>query len=184
MKLLSWNIRGCNNSLKRRLLKRKIQMENPAILFLQETKCNNEEMDILGRFFWKDTRMVVTNTIGTAVGLGVLWNLNLVSITNLCATCYMILGRFQVLGTTMRGVITNIYGPFQPSHKSTFLEEIRSIQEWVGKEYWVIGGDFNLIRSLEEVIVTKFCNYVSKSSNERVKLFHPLKCCNSCLFHV
>ena len=127
MKLLSWNIRGYNNPLKKRLLKRKIQMENPALLFLQETKCNSEEMDILGRHFWKDARIVATDTIGVAGGLGVLWNPNLVSITNLCATRYMISSWFQVLGTIVRGVITNVYGPFQPSHKLAFLEEIRSI---------------------------------------------------------
>ena len=150
MKLLSWNIRGCNNPLKKRLLKRKIQMENPAILFLQETKCNSEEMDILGRHFWKDARIVATHAIGAAGGLGVLWNPNLVSITNLYATRYMISTRFHVLGTTVRGVITNVYGLFQSNHKLAFPEEICSIEEWVGKEYWVIGGEFNLIRSLEE----------------------------------
>ena len=46
--------------------------------------------------------------------------------------------------------MTNMYGPFQPRHRLAFLEEIHSIQEWVGKEYSVIGGDFSLIRSLEE----------------------------------
>ena len=50
----------------------------------------------------------------------------------------------------MKGVVTNVYGPFQPSQKATFLEEIRHTKEWVGREHWIIGGDFNLIRSLEE----------------------------------
>lgn len=64
MKLLSWNIRGCNCPLKRRLLKRKIQMENPTILFLQEMKCSSEEMDTLGRCFWKAARIVAIDMIG------------------------------------------------------------------------------------------------------------------------
>ena len=62
----------------------------------------------------------------------------------------MILAQFQFLGTTMRGVMTNVYGTFQTNHKVTFLEEIHSIQEWVGTDIWVIGGDFNIIKSLEE----------------------------------
>lgn len=50
----------------------------------------------------------------------------------------------------MKRVVSNVYGPFQPSQKETFLEEIRHTKEWVGREHWIIGGDFNLIRSLEE----------------------------------
>ena len=150
MKLLSWNRRGCNSPLKKRLLKRKIQTENPAILFLQETKCSSEEIDILGKRFWKGARVAMTNAIGAARGLGVLQNPNQVSVTNVYATRYMISAQFQVLGTSVRGVMTNVYGPFQPNHKATFLDEIRSIQEWVGTDLWVIGGDFNIIRSLEE----------------------------------
>lgn len=46
--------------------------------------------------------------------------------------------------------MTNVYGPFQPNHKAAFLEEVCSTQEWVGTHFWIIGGDFNIIRSLEE----------------------------------
>ena len=44
MNIVSWNIRGCNSPLNKRLLKRKIEKENPTIVFLQETKCGSEEM--------------------------------------------------------------------------------------------------------------------------------------------
>ena len=57
---------------------------------------------------------------------------------------------FHVLGTIVREVITNVYGPFQLPHKLAFLEELRSLSAGVGREHWIIGGDFNLIRSLEE----------------------------------
>lgn len=43
-----------------------------------------------------------------------------------------------------------MYGLLQLAQKSVFLEEIHNIKEWVGMEHWIIGGDFNLIRSLEE----------------------------------
>ena len=58
--------------------------------------------------------------------------------------------RFHVLGTTVKGVITNVYGPFQMTHKQAFLDELQSLKEWVGMDHWIIGGDFKLIRSLEE----------------------------------
>ena len=39
---------------------------------------------------------------------------------------------------------------FNQAKKATFLEEIRHTKERVGREHWIIGGDFNMIRSLEE----------------------------------
>ena len=50
----------------------------------------------------------------------------------------------------MRGVITNVYGPFQLAHKPVLLEEICTMGERVGQGHWILGGDFNIIRSLEE----------------------------------
>lgn len=72
MKLLSWNIRGCNSPIKKKLLKRKIQMESPTILFLQETKCSSEEMEILGKRFSKGARVAATDASCATGGLGVL----------------------------------------------------------------------------------------------------------------
>jgi hypothetical protein len=52
--------------------------------------------------------------------------------------------------TKVKGVVSNVYGPFQPSKKTSFLEEIQQSREQVGQGHWIIGGDFNLIHSLEE----------------------------------
>lgn len=90
MKLLSWNIRGCNSPHKKRLLKRKIIMENPAILFLQETKCSSEEMERSRKRFWKGARVAAIDVVGVAGGIGMLWNPNLVSISKICATQFLI----------------------------------------------------------------------------------------------
>lgn len=88
-------------------------MESPAILFLhEETKCSSEEMEILGRRFWKGARVVATDAADAVGGLGVLWNLNLVSIMNIYAMCHLISAWFHILGTAMKGVVTNVYGPF------------------------------------------------------------------------
>lgn len=125
-------------------------MERPAILFLQESKCSSEDLETFGRQFWEGTKVVVVDAVGLMGGLGLQWNLNLLSLTNLITFCHLILACFHILGITVNGVITNVYGPFQLTQKPTVLEELQSLREWVGKEHWIIGGDFNLIRSLEE----------------------------------
>ena len=150
MKLLSWNIRGCNCPLKKRLLKQKINIEKLAIVFLQETKCNSEEMDKISKGAWKGAMVAARDAEGVARAFSLLWNPNLVSISNLCNTSFSIYGRFNILGSDIKGVVTNVYGPFQPSKKSAFLSNLESLKEWVENDHWLIGGDFNIIRSLEE----------------------------------
>ena len=135
MKLLSWNIRGCNNPLKKQLLKRKIQLENPAILFRQETKCSSEDMESLCKRIWKGAKIVVNDAAGAVAGISMLWNPNLVSITNTCATRYLISAWFHILRTEVRGVVSNAYGPFKKKQKGSFLEDIHNTKDWIGHEH-------------------------------------------------
>jgi hypothetical protein len=88
--------------------------------------------------------------VGTAGGLGILWNPNLVRLSNFVTSRNMLLTCFHVLGMTVQWVLTNVYGHFQLARKPSFLEELRSLKALVGQEHWIISGDFNLIRSLEE----------------------------------
>ena len=132
------------------MLKRKIKTERPTILFLQETKCSREDLEIFGRQFWKGTRVVAIDAVASGGGLRMLWNPNMVCLTSIFASRHLISACFHILGTTVKGVITNVYGPFQLAQKPAFPEELQSIREWVGKEHWIIGKDFNLIRYLEE----------------------------------
>ena len=87
---------------------------------------------------------------GAARGLALMWNLNLVSFYFLCASSFSISRRFQILGTKIKGVATNVYDPFQTCKKATFLTSLSTLKEWVNEGPWIIGGDFNIIRSLEE----------------------------------
>jgi len=64
MQIISWNIKGCNSSLKKRLLKRKVEIEIPSIVMLQETKCLGEELKRVDN------------------GLGILWNPKEVILSN------------------------------------------------------------------------------------------------------
>ena len=125
-------------------------MEKPIIVFLHETKCSSEEMDKISMRVWKGAMVVARDAEGAAGGFSLLWNPNLVSISNLCTTSFSIFGRFHILGSDIKGVVTNVYGPFQPSKKLAFLSNLGSLKEWVDNDHWLIGGDFNIIRSLEE----------------------------------
>ena len=148
-------------------------MEKPTILFLRETKCSSEDLGNFGKRFWKGAKVMALDASGTIGGLGLLWKPNLVSITNFFASRYMISACFHVLGTSVKGVITIVYGPFQLERKTTFLEELRLLSAWVGRDHWIIGGYFNLIRSLDEKKGgTRSLSNVSVSFNEVIEELH------------
>jgi hypothetical protein len=67
---------------------------------------------------------MVLDANGAAGGLGILWNPNMVNISNFVASRNMLSTCFHILGTSIRGIITNVYSPFQLARKPTFLEEI------------------------------------------------------------
>jgi hypothetical protein len=48
------------------------------------------------------------------------------------------------------GEITNVYGPQSPQDKEIFLKRITHIRTFLSTPNWVLGGDFNMILTLEE----------------------------------
>ena len=108
MKIILWNVRGCNSQLKKRMFKRKIQMEKPTIVFLQETKCSSEDLGSFGKRFWKGAEVMALDVSRAIGGLGLPQNPNLASMTNFIASKYILSACFHILGTSIRGVITNV----------------------------------------------------------------------------
>jgi len=150
MKIISWNIRGCNSPLKTRILKRKIEVEQPWIILLQETKCSGEVLEKIARKAWPSCKRMALDASGSAGGLGILWNPNLVSLHGFRSTCFSLSGFFQIIGASQVGFLSNVYGPSQSSRKLEFLDSLPGLKEEAGGLPWILGGDFNIIRSLEE----------------------------------
>ena len=113
------------------------------------------------------------DTSGVAGDLRVPWNPKLVSMTNFISSRHILSACFHILGTSVRGVMTNVYGRFQLGRKPTYLEEMRSLSAWVGRDHWIIGGNFNLIRSLDEKKGgIRSLSSISASFNEAIEDLH------------
>ena len=74
MRITYWNIRGCNNTLKICLLRRKIELENMGVIFLQETKCLEMKLKSIGGKVWKGCEAIAVDAKKAAGGIGILWN--------------------------------------------------------------------------------------------------------------
>ena len=64
MKVISWNARGLNSQTKQRLLKRKLQKENPDIIFVQETKCASNIIDNVSKKLGRQMKYMETTSHG------------------------------------------------------------------------------------------------------------------------
>ena len=71
-----------------------------------------------------------------------------IKLTNFLATHYIIFADFHILGTSLRGILTNVYRPFSLAPKQAFLNSLKMLNIWVGQRHWIVGGDFNLIHNL------------------------------------
>ena len=64
MKIISWNIRGCNHPRNIKTLSRKMKQEKPDLLFLQETKCSFEFLMRISQRIWKGSSVMAMDAKG------------------------------------------------------------------------------------------------------------------------
>ena len=57
---------------------------------------------------------------------------------------------FQVIGSNLEGDITNVYGPQYQQEKDKLMQRLELIRTLVSTRNWILGGDFNMILTLEE----------------------------------
>lgn len=150
MKIVSWNVRGANGLQKKRLLRKRIKEDQPTILMLQETKCEGSILkDRLNRI-WTGCESVTVDAKGASGGLAIIWDPAKVSLNNFLATPFSISTSFFHLDYGVAGILTNVYGPNHPREKGIFLDSLEYLAGWADHRHWVLGGDFNLITSLQE----------------------------------
>jgi exonuclease III len=150
MKIITWNIRGLNGISKQRILQNCIKAENPDIRLLQETKCvNGIEEEILRRC-WRHFNFTYTYSKEEVGGLSILCNPTTFILEMAYSTKGAISAHYRALGSSKSGVITNAYGPQLAQEKDHFLDNLEYINVLRGQERWILGGDFNMVLTLEE----------------------------------
>jgi exonuclease III len=150
MKIITWNIRGLNGRSKQRILRDCIRVENPDILLLQETKCVGTEAETIFQCIWRGCEFIHTDSTGASGGLAILWNPNNITLRRPFSTIGTLTAHFEITGSTQEGDITNVYGPQSQQEKDKLMKWITHIKTLLSMPNWILGGDFNMILSLEE----------------------------------
>ncbi|GLT31257.1 hypothetical protein SLA2020_342010 [Shorea laevis] len=153
MKLISFNVRGLGSMLKRKEVGKLVREEQPDFLFLQETKLEKVDDD-LGRTVWNSGEVgwVMKESIGASGGLMCFWNFwnkkSFAKTGDFSGDGYLrITGEWGI--HKVKCNLVNVYGPNDRQRRLKLWDELKNmITEEGGR--WLIAGDFNAVRCLEE----------------------------------
>ncbi|GKU90755.1 hypothetical protein SLEP1_g4707 [Rubroshorea leprosula] len=142
--------RGLGGSVKKKEVRRLVQVEKPDFLFLQETKLENVDVSIC-RQLWNSDEFdwVAKGSSGASGGLICMWDRRqFVKREVFTGDGYV--GCAGEWGANKKQYfLINVYGPTDRQKKAGLWEVLRKMV--TDKEgCWVIAGDFNAVRGPEE----------------------------------
>ena len=135
LKILSWNVRGVNDSSKRKVIKSVVRKQKVDLFCIQETKMQVMTEGVVrslgpGRFLdWR-----VLNAMGSAGGVLICWDKRSLEILDWEEGQFSISCKFRNVGDGGIWVFMGVYGPFSREERESLWEEP-----------WCLGGDFNTI---------------------------------------
>ena len=82
---------------------------------------------------WKGIESITIDAKGAARGIGIIWNPLEIILSNFLAIPFNISVDFHIIGTSLKGILTNVYGPFSLAPKQAFLNSLKLLSQWVGQ---------------------------------------------------
>ena len=146
LKILSWNIRGANDSSKKKVVKALLRSQKLDLSCLQETKMQIMSDGVVrslgtGKFLgWK-----ATNATGFAGGVLVVWDKRSLELIDKEVGSFLVSCRFKNVDNGFVWAFTGVYSPLSKDGRSLIWEELSAIRG-LWEDPWCIGGDFNVIR--------------------------------------
>lgn len=139
MKIVTWNCRGLGNGPAVRGLLAMQKEEDPDILFLSETKMDQNRME---GFRWKlgMDNVVVKKCEGKSGGLAIFWKKKVTLHLNAVSRLYIDVDVVEKDGFIWR--FTGIYGEPRSDKKDLTWKAMRTLNAHA-KKPWLVSGDFN-----------------------------------------
>ena len=140
LKILSWNVRGANDSSKRKIIKAFIRNQRVDLICIQETKIQSMLEGIVrslgfGRFLdWK-----AMNAEGASRGILIFWDRRSLDILDWEEGHFTLSCRFRNVGNGAVWVFTGVYDPFSKVERDELWEEFGAIRG-LWEDPWCLGG--------------------------------------------
>jgi hypothetical protein len=143
--VLSWNVRGMNDSRKWNDIHNKIGESSYVAFYLQETKRAAFDIGYLKHFCPRRfNQFAFSPSDDGSGGLLTAWNGNLFSRTVINSNRFALTLKFTSLQSSQEWHLTNIYGPCLAGPKIEFINWLYNYDA-SSYDLWMMVGDFNLM---------------------------------------
>lgn len=174
--LLTWNIRGINNLIARKNLRKLVQKFSPWVLLLQETKCEQLTVSMM-ESIWDDSHeWIFSPARGQSGGLAISWDKRKLKLIDSNGSHSFLWARWELevgVGSTKVFVnCINVYGPQSSTTKRILWEELGSFITNFEHEPLCLAGDFNCIKNITE---SRNCMYRTRDSHFFLQFLNDFK---------
>ena len=144
LKVLSWNVRGANDSSKRKIIKTFIRNQKVDLLCIQETKIQPMSKGVVrslgsGKFLgWR-----ALDAEGVAGGILICWDKRSLDILDWEEGQFSLSYKFRNVEDGAVWVFTGVYGLFTKVERECLWKEFGAIRG-LWEDPWCLGGDFNI----------------------------------------
>ncbi|XP_058767474.1 uncharacterized protein LOC131641186 [Vicia villosa] len=146
MIIVSFNIRGGGNALKRRRISSILKKGDADIVLIQETKLTNME-DFVAKSMWSNTDVgfSFTNTVGMSGGILTLWRTERVEVIHSFKGEGYI--GIKVFWKGNIYYVVSVYSSCLLFKKKELWENLVHVKSSFTDGNWIIGGDFKAIKN-------------------------------------
>ena len=121
IKILSWNVRGVNDSNKRKVIKNLIRTNRVDLVCLQETKVQKMNNDMVrslgvGRFL----NWTALNAEGSAGGILLFWDKRRISMVDSMVGSFSVSCLFKMVEDRFQWAFTGVYDPVEKNLREIF----------------------------------------------------------------
>ena len=146
LKIVSWNVRGLNDSDKRLRVRNLIRLWKADLICLQETKMGYFDRKLI-RSLWGSPHVdwISLGSNGASGGILLMWDKRVLEKINEVHGYFSLSCKFRTVAIQFEWVYTGVYGPNIDRERGFFWDELSGIISW-WEAPWCIGGDFNVVR--------------------------------------
>ena len=142
-------MRGLNSEDRQRSVIAKIEESQCSIICLQETKCDFFDQRVIRKFCPRRfDNFVYSPSVCASGGIFVLWCSNMFIGTLVDIKPFGIIVSFTSTHNASQWTLVNVYGPCQGPPRDDFVQWLYNLDIPVN-DNWLLVGDFNFIRSLD-----------------------------------
>ena len=100
MNIFTWNIKGTTRPSKKTSLGSMLTSKQLLVLVLQESKCSSSSVHSFASTCWIGSQCMAIDAKGTTGRLSILWDPQVISLTNFFTMTTSITAKFHIIGTS------------------------------------------------------------------------------------